>query len=322
MVNVLLQIRTSSNCIDTFVQSITIPYTAGQYSISGKVKGKSELLSSGIIVLYKKNTSGRFILSGANIITNGLFRFEQLKTGKYIIYAIPDIYNSNKYLPTYYVNKPHWADAQIIDLTNNANGLTLQLVSVKNLEPGTCKIAGKVLYSGTNAQAEQTALKSAMPGQSYPIILFTESGTVITSVTPDESGNFTFESLPYGNYIVRIEFPNITSSDLIVNLSPESPEKNNLQFEINENALSVSSLSKEVDITVYHVSAEQIAVRLNKGGKYNLSIIDITGSILVNSLIDFEANADKTITIGSIPKGIYILKLQNNANTLIKKILR
>jgi hypothetical protein len=302
---VSLFIRSSSGCADSIIKYITVP-------------GNTSLLPQGIIVLYKKATSGFFMLADANIISNGLFSFEQLSTGKYMIYAMPHIYYTDKYLPTYYVNKLHWADAQIINLNSNAYGLTLQMVSVNSLETGPCKIIGKVVYTGT-AQAEQTALKSAT-SVSYPVILYTGSGAVITSVTPDESGNFTFENLPYGNYIVRIEYPNITSDDLTVNLSPESPEASNLEFVIDASAMSVSSLSKETDMIVYNVSAGQIAVRLSKGGKYNVSIIDITGrTLLMNSQTNFEPNIDKTITIGAIPKGMYILKLQNNANTIIRK---
>lgn len=310
----------SAGCGDSIFKNILIPGYSTSFSISGTVVGKNELLKSGIIVLYKKATSGLFKIVAANVISNGTFNFGQLSAGKYIIYAMPDIYNSTKYLPTYYVNKVHWADAQVINLNSNAYGLKLKLVSAYTITTGPGKISGTVTSTGA-ALVEKSALKSAA-SYSYPVNLIGESGETLLSTTPDELGNFAFDNLPYGKYSVNIEYPNISNQNLTVNLSPESPVATDLNIVIDESATSVNSLTKEAKAVIYNVSTDQIAVRLNAGGKYNMSLISMTGRVILNGQIDFESNTDKIISIGSLPNGIYLIKLQNNANIITEKIFR
>jgi PKD repeat protein len=320
-VTVYHSIRTSTYCEDSIFQTITIPGVP-QYIIAGKVKGKNELLSSGIIVLYQKSATGRLVLADANIITNGLFRFNQVKAGKYIIYAIPDVYNASKYLSTYYVDKLHWENADVINLKSNAQGLTLQMASIKLLQPGVCQIGGSVVYTGAVAStsSNQAVLKSAEQ-ISYTVYLFTESGEIINGVTPNASGNFTFGNLPYGTYKLAFEYPNLSNNEKVVSLSLEAPQANNLQFVVDQSALSVRSLDAENNIIVYKVSSDQIAIRISQNGKYMVSLMDITGHTLLNKQMEFEKNTDQLMSIGTVPTGVYILKLENNSTSFIKKIM-
>ncbi len=315
-------IRTSSHCVDSVFQTITIPGNMGSYIISGKVLGKNELLSSGIIVLYQKSATGRLVLADANIISNGLFSFDHVKTGKYIIYAIPDIYNSSKYLSTYYVDKLHWENADVINLKSNAQGLTMQMASIKLLQAGICQINGTVVYTGAAAStsAESAVLKSAEQ-ISYSVYLYTASGDIITGTSPDAYGNFTFENLPYGTYKLAFEYPNLSNNEKVVILSSESPQVSNLQFVVDQSALSVKSLDAGNDIIVYKVSTDQIAIRISQGGKYMVSLMDITGHTLINKQLEFEKNTDQVMSIGTVPTGVYILKLENNTNSFVKKIM-
>jgi uncharacterized protein (TIGR02145 family) len=310
----------SAGCGDSIFKNILIPGYSTSYSIAGTVVGNNELLKQGVIVLYKKAINGLFKIANANIISDGSFNFGQLSAGSYIIYVLPDIYYSNKYLPTYYVNKLHWADAQVINLSNNLYGLKLQLVSAYTIATGPGKISGTVTSTGA-AFVEQSALKSAA-SYSYPVNLIGESGETLLSTTPDELGNFAFDNLPYGKYSVNIEYPNISNQNLTVNLSPESPVATDLKIVIDESATSVNSLTKEAKAVIYNVSTDQIAVGLNNGGKYNMSLISMTGRVILNGQIDFESNTDKIISIGSLPNGIYLIKLQNNASIITEKIFR
>jgi PKD repeat protein len=319
--NVTLRINTSMNCTDTMVKTIVFPAINPQYFISGKVTAKNNLLSSGIIVLYKKNSLGRYILQEANVIANGSFKFEQLEAGKYIICAIPDISTSEKCLPTYYVNSLHWGTAHVIDLKSNAQGLTLKMIAVKSLTAGIGSISGNVIENAFEA-ASESDLKSATQ-VTYNVYLYSESGEVISSATPDAMGNFSFQNLPYGKYSLNVEYPNHESRGMTVNLTQTTPSVNNVQFSVDRIALAVNPVKNENEITVYYVSASQIAVRIREAGKYNVSVVSITGSILYQSNdVDFEANTDKIIDLKNIPSGTYLLKLQNNDGVLVKKLAK
>jgi PKD repeat protein len=319
---VSLRIATSNNCTNTVKKTIVLPNSVKKYLISGKVKGTDGLLSSGIVVLYQKNSNGRFILKDAKVVTDGLFKFEQLDPAKYIMYAIPDITNSSKYLPTYYVNKIHWSNADVIDLKSNAQGLTLQMIAIKVLSGGAGSISGKVLSAGYVASQSESTLKSASQ-ITYNVCLYTESGEIISSVAPDLNGNFTFDGLPYGKYSLNVEYPNLESSNMTVNLSPTSPTASGVQFTVDQIAMAVKAVEDGNGVTIYRTSASQIAVRVSEAGKYNISIVNITGSVLANaSVLVFEANEEKIIDIGSVPSGMYLIKVQNGKDVHVKKIVK
>ncbi|HEX2933712.1 MAG TPA: PKD domain-containing protein [Bacteroidales bacterium] len=318
---VTLRITTSMYCTDTVFKIIALPQIANNYFLSGKVMVKTTPLSSGIVALYKKNSINRYILKDANVITNGSFKFEQLEAGKYIICAIPDINNSDKCLPTYYVNSLHWSTANEIDLKSNAQGLTLKMMAVKSLTAGVGSISGNVIENTFEATSE-SSLKSATQ-VTYNVYLYSASGEIISSATPDAMGNFSFQNLPYGNYSLNVEYPNYESRSMTVNLTQTTPSVNNIQFSVDRLALAVNPVKDENEITVYYVSANQIAVRVREAGKYNVSVVSITGSILYqNNALDFDANTDKIIDLKNIPAGTYLLKMQNSEGLLVKKLAK
>jgi PKD repeat protein len=315
-----LFITTSGGCSDSTYKPVFIPGKSSSFSISGTVMGKNAVLPQGVIVLYKK-VNYLYMIEDAAVISNGAFNFTDLSKGKYILYAMPHAYYSSLYYPTYYVNKLRWTEAQVIDLNSNVYGLTLKMVSTKSFDKGVCSIIGNVEFIGTLELSNKVA-KSAAADVSCLVYLLTGSGTALNVTSLDSSGNFTFSELPFGDYTVAIDYANYKSSDTKVSLSPQSSVANDLKFVIDANALAVKSISKESEVIAYNVSDNQIAVRINKGGKYKVSLINVSGRELLNKTIDFEANADKTITVGTMSDGIYILKLQNSTNTFVKKIQR
>jgi hypothetical protein len=269
-------------------------------------------MSSGTVLLYKKGINGHLALAYSKAISYGLFSFNELKEGKYIMYAIPDFINSKKYLATYYVNKLHWSEADAIDLKGNLSNLTIQMVSKKSSITGCGSINGVV-----SPETFEFTLKSATEVP-LNVFLFSEDGEAMDAVIPVTDGNYTFDGLPYGTYKLSYEYPNISTNGTQVTLSASSPKA----YLIGQDLASVNSVNQENNVIVYKVSDDQIAIRLSQGGIYNASIIGITGNMLSNSLIEFEANTPQIITLGQVPSGIYLIKLQNNTQTLVKKIMK
>jgi DNA mismatch repair ATPase MutL len=79
--------------------------------------------------------------------------------------------------------------------------------------------------------------------------------------------------------------------------------------------------NSQIKMLVYVIPQDQIAIRLNRDGLYTVSIFDISGTMLVNTRIHFEANTNQTVPLQEIPSEILIIKLQNNTNTIVEKIM-
>lgn len=317
---VTLYINSHHGCFDSTFQFINIPTDSMGHVISGVVKGNQELLPSGIILLYKKGTK-YYSLKGYQVVSGGLFRFEKLEKGSYILYAIPDIMYLSSYLPTYYVNKLSWTEADIINLTNDALGLTLQLQSTKIINRGIGKIKGTLINDQGIAATNNNMEKSSV-AVSPSVILYTPSGVALCSSSPDINGNFEFQDLPLGNYSIKIEYPNLESKSQFVSLNNEIPEKDNLNFTITDNVTRINTVISDKDIAVLYLSSSQLSIRIKESGTYKVSLTSMSGAILIDTEINLNANEDNILSTVNISNGIYILKLQNNSGTWVKKVLR
>ena len=318
---VSLYIHSNTGCTDSTTQSIYIPGIQNLYSMSGVVEGKNELLPQGIIVLYKKSESGIYLLQDANIVNNGGFNFTQLNSGKYILYAIPDIYAASRYYPTYYVNKLHWEDANLIDLNSNIGGLSLKMVSIRSRDKGTGKISGTIIGSAEKSTSNGSNVNSLLSGISTQVDLYSPSGEILAMCMTDNNNNFSFDELPFGTYVLKIELLNLTDNATTVTLSPDMPEVNNIQLH-PENTTGISEIKQQAELIIRNIDENNIAFRINQSGKYHISIVSLSGRIIKGGNITVESNTDNIISVGSIPKGIYILKAQSNTSTMISKFSR
>jgi hypothetical protein len=79
--------------------------------------------------------------------------------------------------------------------------------------------------------------------------------------------------------------------------------------------------NSKLNMMVYENAQGQLVIRINKEGLYTVSIIDMSGTILMDKSIYFEANSDQTIPIGDIPDEVFLVKLQNTTNVIVKKVL-
>jgi hypothetical protein len=154
-----------------------------------------------------------------------------------------------------------------------------------------------------------------------PVYLYTPSGEVLNMSLTSESNAFSFDELPYGTYVLKVESLNLTDYRTTITLSPDAPEVNNIELNL-ENPLVANNLNQSAVLTVRNIDNTNIIIRYGITGEYNIAVVSLSGKVLVNNRVNLEANTDKIITLGSVPKGIYILKLQNKSNNAVTKFLK
>lgn len=315
-----LFINSAKGCLDSTYQWLTIPGDSLEHTIAGVVEGNNKLLINGTILLYKKGTRN-YTLKGYQVLSGGAFRFEQLEQGSYILYAIPGMMYLSSYLPTYYVNKLSWTQADIIHLTGSALGLTLQLQPTRFINKGIGKIKGTLTNTqGTDSMTNAVTKSGAAVSPS--VFLYSQSGAALCSSVPDADGNFEFQDLPMGNYVVKIEYPNLEDNSRNVSLSNEVPEKDNLNFTITDNVTGVNTLADGQDVEILYLSSGDIAIRIKESGTYNISLTNMSGAVMINTEMTLNANTDNVLPTGNLARGIYILTLQNKTGVTMKKIFR
>jgi hypothetical protein len=88
-ITVRLIMQSLSGCGDSIEKTIIVPVIKQTFTLAGTVVGSGELLSQGVIVLYKKLPNGLFSIQDANVVNNGAFSFENIEKGKYILFVTP-----------------------------------------------------------------------------------------------------------------------------------------------------------------------------------------------------------------------------------------
>lgn len=174
-----------------------------------------------------KTAGGQVVDIFADLIdTLGYYNFPSLTFGEYRVKAEPAFGSEfeGEYLPTYYGDVVHWADALVINLTQNVFNADIHLVAATlNNSNGPGKISGSIYHSG-----ETKSGNSAVPAPDVQIFL--KQGNNHAMTISDNEGYFEFSKLEYGTYTMfaelfgkNSEFRNITLTQ-----SNENSETNDL----------------------------------------------------------------------------------------------
>ena len=174
-----------------------------------------------------KSVGGQVVDIFADLIdTLGYYNFPVLGIGDYRIKAEPAFGSEfeGEYLPTYYGDVVHWADAQVINLTQNIFNADIHLVGATlNNSNGPCNISGFIFNSN-----EGKSGSSAVPATDIPIFLKQNNDHAMA--VSNSEGYFEFNNLEYGTYTMfaelfgkNSEFRNITLTQ-----SNQTSDANNL----------------------------------------------------------------------------------------------
>ena len=119
--------------------------------------------------------------------------------------------------------------------------------------------------------------------------------------------------------------PSFTSTDesgAITIKFISSPEINNYGWEavVNCSALGIEEMSDSFGVLVYpNPTSDVLNISYQKAKRHSVSIVDAAGrTVLSNKL----SNNSGSIKIGHLPKGVYILTLKLDGQTVTKKIIK
>jgi PKD repeat protein len=312
-----LTVTTDNNCMSTFCDTIvieTIPLI--DYSLRGTVVTNTSVLPAGYALLIKNNNTD-LIYTAVTQVVNGYYEFPDIDPGVYMVQVIP-VFNISGYyypfyLPTYSGNKLLWQQAQPVYVYSNNTTQNIYLCSYNGIITGTQAIRGKICYTQDAGYEEdifnvnwQDGSPVANPGQNarnIPVLLFNEAGACIKATRSDMAGEFIFENIPYGRYVLGAEKAGITSVPVHVNL--QTSEDAQVIHYISFNSagfLSAPSEEKYRNLRIYPVPANSMLYFTEKAEE-SFEVWAITGK----KLLDFPAGADKA-DISPLPGGVYYLK--------------
>jgi PKD repeat protein len=316
---VCLTVFSNDGCSDSRWIVLRDGTTQG-YSLSGNVYTGHVPLTSGIVIAYLEQNNVYMPTGVAIVKTDGRYQINDQVSGNYIVYAIPNTTLPGKYFPTYYVDNLSWTKANVIDVNSNIFSLDIDLIKTYDSWSGVGIIKGHVNYYVNSADSGKLVLTSSM---NLPVILSTGDGTDLTSTYADKQGNFEFDGLYFGSYLIRPELPNLKSTfSYQLNLSQESPLADNVQLTINSSEIVTgipgTIIAKDAIEMNYLPHSQEIRIRTTQRAAsiLHIQVINSVGQIRQVNEIKMGASDEKTMSIQNLSRGFYIVRAVSENKTL------
>jgi len=278
--------------------------------ISGSVYAGTNLLPKGQIYLLNNNKSVYSSIKNQEII-EGNFQFNDVNSGKYIVYVIPelnyDFLYFPKYIPTYSGKVYSWHNALNRDIRKDNLNLDLSLLSFQNPFYGEKMISGQIKFNGMYRGINDLPI---------PVILLNEAGIPMDfRIVDKNSGKFTFEYIPEGTYFIHPEIPGLKTTDFRVHINNNhSNEYNNVNFLVDEKNVTIE---KQSDDLIPVVSDHFLKIFLKDNINYPVvcELIDLSGKSISKKVFYSD---EISISTSGMAANLYILKVKTYDNSPIK----
>ncbi len=280
-------------------------------------------------------TTGSTVITTDIVNLNGFpfYNFTDVADGEYIVRAEAIKPDGSTFIPTYHfaTSLSSEADKITIPYSNAAgvwNSFDVLIFDIIR-KPGQGSIAGNVTkvpgFGGTVDNGRLTL-------DGISILLFDENREPIQYVKTNDSGEFSFPSLAWGTYHVYIDVPGHENAFFTVILGPNTPEVNDLNFNIYEGNITTSNGTSNVENLEYVSNVKlfpnptsgstTIEVTATESGNVNLSIFDVSGKILqTQSLNISKATQRFEINLENLDSGLYFVRLVDGNQSVTKRLI-
>ena len=322
--------------------TITV-FLKSHYSVEGHLWYFDQKVNPGIILAILDGATGIKTMQSANTNTEAYFNFDKLAAGSYYLYAVPDTVNISKAVPGYYANKLKWQEAYKLEVNADVYDIDIYLPSTDyQLPEGEASISGHFIMPASGLFSSDIFCCSWFTKKdeygycrggvsNITVFLYNSDATKLLDFTlTDRDGNFYFNHLPYGNYIVDAEKTGYqTTVSPVIGLSPEHKHETGIVLEVNEKKIGIY----RTNITPPLTNSNQVYPNPTKGelnlitavatGQQSgsIKIFNIFGQNVLSENITFDS-PDKhfrvKLNVAHLPSGIYFGTVNNGKFTFIK----
>lgn len=315
-------------CRDTAYQTLTVTGTTANY-IAGNIYWDSTLniaASSFKVWLITFDTTTNIINAVDSITASGAYgqvayQFNNKAAGTYRVKAAvaAGATGFTQMAPTYHFGSTYWANATLINhvggLSNNRH-IYMQAGSSAN---GPGFVAGNVTLGAGKGTA--TGVPNLL------IILRNASNQLIKSTFTNANGDYSFSNVPLGTYTIYPEnMPQVTTPSAAFTISATNTTFNGIDFTKNSkkiipNNLSVAQTQLTHNFSVYPNPTNDLVTihALGNASATTLQLVDMTGRVLLTE--NNYGAADMTLSLTTIPAGMYYLKISSGATQQVEKLI-
>lgn len=325
--NVCLTVYTSDSlCQSTFCQTITVNPDL-YFPVIGQVMANFFPAEGISVELYKSANNTPILTDTAFTGEFGAFAFYTVPQGEHFIKANPEPTSSifGNYLPTYSGNTVLWEQAVALNVTQAMVGADISLVAIPQLTHGNGMINGQLKEQQYEKSTHYHGISKV------PIYLFSTAKELQSATYTDAEGHFSFNNVPYGNYIVMPEITGLHAEAFAVSLDAINPTYTGITFTITELGIQYG-VDNNLPIGISNIGLAgpnptqgqvNISIQTSQQTDGYILLTSNDGRLIQKTLIELNAGSNMLyLDFTSVPKGVYIMFIETqNGQALIGKII-
>lgn len=261
---------------------------------------------------------------------NGAFSFGTLLADTYALYAFPDTLDLTCGA-SYYLDDLLWNESDLIKVNGNVFDVDIKLPEIlPAFSSGIGLIGGVFDYPEADFKAggfycqpwlregDTDAYCAEGLSNVCVVLLNSTKERVLGFTITDERGHFLLRNLLFGSYYVLADLPRYGRGMCeSVTISPEESQITDLHLFVNREgcvAMRRDSQNTMEEITVFPNPAIDVLTLsgLPKKKKYQLTIANVLGEILVSETVFADSYGNILLSISDLQKGLFVLHLQND----------
>ncbi len=319
-----LTIITHDSCISTFSENVIVG-NPNYYFIGGQIfKDNFTITGEFDVILYRDINNYLEPVDTATFDTLAYYYFIDVIEADYKVKAYPaktaSCYGS--VTPSYYYHEMFWNHSQSIGLDNSTVSKDIKLVNLSpNSGPG--KINGKMYYNANYSAG--LFPPGTIPSMAFREIYLLDKHTQepVRFTFTDGSGNYSFNDLAFGDYVVNADYAGKYCIPVEVTLSQTNPEIDSVNLEVGD---QITGIIKD-EITPVSLVGDAfpnpssgiflIPLDLVKSAEVSITVQNMSGQLLKEFNEKYSAGKhNSNLDLSSLEKGIYLLDVEISGQQL------
>lgn len=314
-----------------------------EFSLEGRVWAEGEPFPNAQVLAVAMGGKNESFLGFYKTISDemGKFRFGNLLSDVYVVYAFPDTLDV-KHSGAYYWGDMCWNEADVIKIEGNACDVDVVLpVLSPGFSMGEGSISGVFDYPETQFKAGRFYCQSWLR-ESEVDSYCTEgiSNVSVTLMNPsrkqalrfaltDEKGRFHFDNLPYGTYYIVSEIPRYGKAMCEpISITPDKPLVSDIHLYVNSGGRVLMRYGEtEIETGNLCISPNPVIDRLIVDGlckedRVEMSIVNSTGTVVMSSKSIVGLDGKVCLNVGKMPSGVYLLVIDGGNGRQCAKFVK
>ncbi len=303
-------------------------------NLSGEVKDESgSPIYPGYVRAYRSAPSRAYPVIDSVLLNDaGSYHFDKLYPGNYTLQVVPNRDMYPDLIPYYLGNHPVWTSAQFNDFgpAFNSTLLHFSIPAVPEFTPedGSGSISGNVSFKGN--------LKSTMgrPVKKASVMLLKKgkkstsaSGDVLGYFETDDLGNYLFENVPNGDYILIVDITGLPMVQVYEVTIEDNKIVSGLDYEVGTDGIDmtgyvgVEALKNDGFLIFPNPGDGKILINSKSIGEYEVRVYGTDGR-LVLAPVRMVMPGQTTLDISQEDQGIYLIVLNGPEESVSVKYIK